>query len=255
MSHPSKEEVSQKIGQLLATTDLSAKAIIQQVLGKKTPVQAELQLVYGHPEWKARKERATKKRLEELKPPTPPEEGKEPEIEVEKLPPTIKPPEKEEAKEEGREVIKKIVKGEPLKYGKFKKVIDAGLNFIVKLRPHLTRPAPSDVEYLDEALVDLLNEQDVREWLGKHWTKINFAFATGVIAVPIIEQEWDHQRQAKKPKKEEEKKPEAPSKEASVTVPTTPTGEGSVTVTATPPPPESEKPDWYYKLKGEQPPT
>jgi len=249
----SKEEINQKIGQLLATTDLSAKAIIQQVLGKDKPVQAELQLVYGHPEWKARKERATKKRLEELKPPTGPEEGKEPEIEVEKLPPT-KPP--EEKKEEAKEITEKIIAGKPLEKGMFTPLLNSGFEFICDARPHLKRPSPASVENLDDALVDFLNTQDIRLWIGQHWTKLNLIFASAVIAGPLVKQEWDHRRQAKKEKpKEEEKKPEAPSKEASVTVPTTPTGEGSVTLTATPPPPETEKPDWYYKLKGEEPST
>jgi len=248
----SKEEINQKIGQLLATTELSAKQIIQQVLGKKSPVQAELQLVYGHPEWKARKERQTKKRLEELKPPTPPEEGKEPEIEVEKLPPTKPPVEKPEVKEE---ITEKIIAGKPLEKGMFTPLLNSGFEFICDARPHLKRPSPASIENLDDALVDFLNTQDIRLWIGQHWTKLNLIFASGVIAVPLIKQEYDHRREAKKPKKEEEKKPEAPPKEASVTVPTTPTAEGSVTLTATPPPPESEKPDWYYKLKGEQPPT
>jgi len=246
---PSKEEVNEKIGTLLRTTELSAREIVKQVLGKDKPVQAELQLVYSHPEWKARKERATKKRLEELKPPTPPEEGKEPEIEVEKLPPTIKPPEKEEAKEE---ITKKIIAGKPLEKGMFTPLLNSGFEFICDARPHLKRPSPASVENLDDALVDFLNDQDLRKWIGRHWNKLNLIFASGVIAVPLIKQEYDHRRQTKKekPKKEEEKK-EVPSKEASVTVPTTPTGEGSVTLTATPPPPEAEKPDWYYKLKGE----
>jgi len=241
---PSKEEVTQKIGQLLATTELSAKQIIQQVLGKKSPVQAELQLVYGHPEWKARKERETKKKLEALKPPTP-LEGKEPEIEVEKLPPT-KPP--EEKKEEGKEVIEKIVKGKPLEKGMFTPLLNSGFEFLTDARPHLKRPSPASVENLDDALVEFLNDQDIREWIGAHWHKLNLVFASGVIAVPLIKQEWSHRREAKKPKeKEEEKKPEAPPKETSVEALTAPTGSGSVTLTAKPSPPESEKPDWYIK--------
>jgi len=248
---PSKEEISQKIGQLLATSDLSAKAIIQQVLGKKSPVQAELQLVYGHPEWKARKDRQTKKKLEELKPPTP-EEGKEPEIEVEKVG-IEKPPEKEEKKEEKEGLLPKIISGKPLEKGKFVGVLNSGFEFLCDARPHLKRPSPASIENFDEALVDFLNEQTVREWIGEHWSKLNLVFASGVIAVPLIKQEWDHRREAKKEKKSPEKL-EAPPKEAKAEIATTPTGQ-TVTAIATPPPPESEKPDWWYKLKGEAPPT
>jgi len=241
---PSKEETTQKIGQLLATTELSAKQIIQQVLGKKSPVQAELQLVYGHPEWKARKERETKKKLEALKPKVP-EEGKEPELAVEKVAPTEKPPEVPEKAEELKE---KIIAGKPLEKGMFKELLDSGFEFLCDARPHLKRPSPASVENLDDALVEFLNTQDLREWIGKHWPKLNLIFASGVIAVPLIKQEWSHRREPKKPKeKEEEKKPEAPSKETSVEVSTAPTGSGSVTLTAKPSPPESEKPDWYIK--------
>jgi len=251
MSKPvlSDEEKKEKIGQLLRTRDdISAKEIIQQVLGKSKPVQAELQLVYGHPEWKARKDRAMKKKLEELKPPTP-EEGKEPEMEVVKLAPTVKPPEaKEEAKEKAEELKERIIKGKPLEKGMFKGLLDSGFEFLTDARPHLKRPSPASVENLDDALVEFLNDQDIREWIGEHWHKLNLVFASGVIAVPLIKQEWSHRREPKKPKeKEEEKKPEAPSKEASATVSTSPTGEGSVTLTAKPSPPESEKPEWYKR--------
>jgi len=251
MSKPvlSDEEKKEKIGQLLRTRDdISAKEIIQQVLGKSKPVQAELQLVYGHPEWKARKERETKKKLEALKPKVP-EEGREPEIEVEKLPPTVKPPEKEEeAKKKAEELKERIVKGKPLEKGMFKDLLDSGFEFLCDARPHLKRPSPASVENLDDALVEFLNDQDLREWIGQHWHKLNLVFASGVIAVPLIKQEWSHRREVKKPKeKEEEKKPEAPPKETSVEALTAPTGSGSVTLTAKPSPPESEKPDWYIK--------
>jgi len=245
---PSKEEINQKIGQLLATTELSAKEIIFQVLGKKKPVQAELQLVYGHPEWKARKDRAMKKKLEELKPP--PSEGKEPEIEVEKHPPTMPPPEKEEEarEKEAEELKERIIKGKPPEKGMFTPLLNSGFEFLTDARPHLKRPSPASVENLDDALVEFLNDQDIREWIGAHWHKLNLVFASGVIAVPLIKQEWSHRREAKKPKeKEEEKKPEAPSKEASVEARTSPTGTESVTLTAKPSPPESEKPFWYER--------
>jgi len=243
---PSKEEITQKIGQLLATTELSAKQIIQQVLSKKSPVQAELQLVYGHPEWKARKERETKKKLEALKPKVP-EEGKEPELAVEKVAPTEKPLEVPE-KEKLEELKERIVKGKPLEKPMFKDLLDSAFDFLCDARPHLKRPSPASVENLDDALVDFLNDQDLREWIGAHWHKLNLIFASGVIAVPLIKQEWDHRREAKKPKeKGEEKKPEAPPKETSVEALTAPTGSGSVTLTAKPSPPESEKPDWYIK--------
>ena len=204
MSKPvlSDEENKEKIGQLLRTRDdISAKEIIQQVLGKSKPVQAELQLVYSHPEWKARKDRITKKKLEALKPP-PTEEGKEPEISVEGVPPTMPPPEKtEEAEAKLEEVKERIVKGKPLEKGMFTETLSSGFEFLCDARPHLKRPSPASVENLDSALVDFLNDQDLREWIGQHWHKLNLIFASGVIAVPLIKQEWSHRREAKKPQK------------------------------------------------------
>ena len=193
-----------------------------------------------------------KKKLEGLKPP-PTEEGKEPEISVEGVPPTMPPPEKtEEAEAKLEEVKERIVKGKPLEKPMFKDLLDSGFDFLCDARPHLKRPSPPSIENLDDALVDFLNDQDLREWIGKHWHKLNLMLASGVIGVPLIMQELSHRREAKKEKKPEEKPPETP-KEASVTVATTPTGE-TVTVTAKAPLSEEERKAlqdyWREKLKG-----
>ena len=194
-----EKELSEKIEQLLRSTDLSPHEIAQQLKCKNNKV-------YNHKAWPEIKELRRKKKAGTPEPPT--SEPREPKVEFvqTKTEPTETPRpilatlEDQEVKDENAEAV--ITPGKIPK-GSFKGILDTAFELLSEgAKLEKSKPNPVKIEKLDVALVDFCNAWQINFADPRVLPSIILAATIGEIGIPIVR---EIRSRPKQPKNEEPK--------------------------------------------------